>query len=280
MPCRSSTSDVGMLKTGPTFQTMVEYVSGCMICGRPLRYLEGQRPMTCSICHKEFMSNAECEAGHFVCDGCHRGDLSIIEASCLASTSLDPSVILTDLMLLPGVHMHGPEHHVLVGSSILAAYRNSGNDIDLPAALREMSRRGGQVPGGACGLWGACGAAISCGIGFSIITGSSPMSGESWGQCNTLTSECLAAIGSFAGPRCCKRDGYLAIIAAAKYIDDALDAGMTVPSSVGCLFSSENPQCIGERCPFRISRGRARPRSSPSRWAWSGRPRWHPWSWR
>ena len=54
--------------------------------------------MTCSICHKEFMSNAECEAGHFVCDGCHRGDLSMIEASCLASTSLDPSVILTDLM--------------------------------------------------------------------------------------------------------------------------------------------------------------------------------------
>lgn len=124
--------------------------------------------MTCSICHKEFMSNAECEAGHFVCDACHRGDLSMIEATCLASTSTDPSEILTELMLLPGVHMHGPEHHILVGSSILAAYRNAGNGIDLPSAMREMSRRGGQVPGGVCGLWGTCGAAVSCGIAFSI----------------------------------------------------------------------------------------------------------------
>lgn len=259
---------------------MDEHVSGCMVCGRPLRYLEGQRLMTCSICHKEFMSNAECEAGHFVCDACHRGDLSMIEATCLASTSTDPSEILTELMLLPGVHMHGPEHHILVGSSILAAYRNAGNGIDLPSAMREMSRRGGQVPGGVCGLWGTCGAAISCGIAFSIITESSPLSGESWGRCNTVTSRCLASIGSFAGPRCCKRDGYLAVTAATEYLNGTLDAGMTVPSAVVCRFSSENPQCIGARCPFRVSRGRARPRSSPSRLGWSGRPRRRPWSWR
>ena len=259
---------------------MDRHISGCMICGRPLRYLEGQRLMTCSICHREFMSNAGCEAGHFVCDGCHRGDLSTVEAVCLASTSSDPSVILTELMLLPDVHMHGPEHHILVGSSILAAYRNAGNDIDLPAALKEISRRGGQVPGGVCGLWGTCGAAVSCGIAFSIITGSSPLSGESWGRCNTMTSRCLAVIGSFDGPRCCKRDGYLAVTAATEYIDETLDAGMTTPSELGCRFSSRNPQCIGARCPFHVSRGRGRPRSSPSRSGWSGRPRRPPWNWR
>lgn len=28
-------------------------------------------------------------------------------------------------------HMHGPEHHIMVGAALLTAYKNAGGDIDL-----------------------------------------------------------------------------------------------------------------------------------------------------
>ena len=104
--------------------------------------------MECAICHRTFPSNADCENGHFVCDGCHSSGADSVTEVCLGSSSKDPLEILTTLMRSPGVHMHGPEHHVLVGSALLAAYRNAGGDVDLPFALRELKARGSQVPGG------------------------------------------------------------------------------------------------------------------------------------
>ena len=224
--------------------------TGCIICGAPLRYHGSQEPMECAICHRTFPSNADCENGHFVCDGCHSSGADSVTEVCLGSSSKDPLEILTTLMRSPGVHMHGPEHHVLVGSALLAAYRNAGGDVDLPSALRELKARGSQVPGGICGLWGCCGAAVSCGAAYSVLTGSTPMSGDSWGRCNTMTSRCLAAIGAIGGPRCCKRDGYTALIAASGYISETLGVRLEPDAGVQCGFFRDNIQCIGARCPY------------------------------
>ena len=79
-------------------------------------------------------------------------------------------------MAQPAVHMHGPEHHILVGSAIISTFHNCGGDVDLNAALDEMKNRGEQAPGGICGFWGCCGAAVSCGMAISIITGATPLS--------------------------------------------------------------------------------------------------------
>ena len=49
---------------------------------------------------------------------------------------------------MPFCHMHGPEHHIMVGSALLTAYHNAGGQIDLPKALSEMISRGSKVPGG------------------------------------------------------------------------------------------------------------------------------------
>ena len=75
-----------------------------------------------------------------------------------------------EMMEQPFCHMHRPEHHVMVGSALLAAYKNAGGEIDLPEALLEMMNRGKAVPGGVCGFWGACGAGISTGMFISIIS--------------------------------------------------------------------------------------------------------------
>jgi hypothetical protein len=94
-------------------------------------------------------------------------------------------------MSLAFCHMHGPEHHVMVGAALLTAYRNAGGQLDLPRALQEMLHRGKQVPGGACGYWGACGAGLSTGMFVSIATGSTPLAKEAWGLSNRMTGLAL-----------------------------------------------------------------------------------------
>ena len=133
----------------------------CIICGSPLKYLENDELMECAICHKKENSKTACVKGHYVCNECHTQGMDSIVGVCLAETSKNPIEIIQKMMALPFCHMHGPEHHVMVGSALLTAYKNAGGDIDLKTALYEMQKRGKQVPGGACGFWGACGAGIS-----------------------------------------------------------------------------------------------------------------------
>lgn len=48
-----------------------EHFSGCLICGAPITYRAESSIQTCSICHKEQLTNAVCENSHFICDACH-----------------------------------------------------------------------------------------------------------------------------------------------------------------------------------------------------------------
>ena len=221
----------------------------CLICGAALRYLESDERMTCAICGKTELSRAHCVNGHYVCNDCHTQGLDSIIALCLSHTSRDPVAIVRDMMAMPFCHMHGPEHHVMVGAALLTAYHNAGGDIDLPEALQEMIRRGKEVPGGICGFWGSCGAGVSTGIFLSIITHSTPLSEESFGLCNRMTARALEKIGTVGGPRCCKRDSYLAIYAAIDFVRENLGVEME-KNAVKCIHSAQNNQCLGNRCPF------------------------------
>ena len=221
----------------------------CLICGAPLEYLTVSVPMTCAVCGRTEDSKTRCTRGHYVCHSCHTKGLDEVFSLLLGETSRDPAAILKKLMRLPTCHMHGPEHHVLVGAALLTAYKNAGGKIDLPAALREMQSRGKDVPGGACGFWGACGAGISAGIFVSIVTGSTPLGGEAFGLSNRMTAAALCAIGEIGGPRCCKRDSFLAIREAVAFVREHLGVPME-SRPVVCSFFPANNQCIGGRCPF------------------------------
>ena len=222
----------------------------CLICGAPLKYFESERPMECAICRRNENSKTACENGHYICNECHTQGMDSIIGVCLSETSKDPIGILRKMMALPFCHMHGPEHHVMVGSALLTAYKNAGGDIDLVKALSEMQARGKKVPGGACGFWGACGAGVSTGMFVSIVTGSTPLAHEAWGLSNMMTSSALGAIAKVGGPRCCKRDSYLAIIKAVEFAREHLGVEMETPD-VKCIHAAQNNQCIGERCPFK-----------------------------
>jgi hypothetical protein len=221
----------------------------CLICKAPLEYLLEDVEMECSICHKKERSKTRCTNGHYVCNACHTSGIDSIFGVCLSETSKNPAEILNRLMKLPFCHMHGPEHHIMVGAALLAAYHNAGGDVDLLKALPEMKSRGQDVPGGVCGFWGACGAGISTGIFISIISGSTPLSGEAFGLSNRMTAKSLEEIGTIGGPRCCKRDSYLSILAAIEFVKEHFGVEMQKPEIV-CGFSAQNNQCIGKRCPF------------------------------
>ena len=137
----------------------------------------------------------------------------------------------------------------MVGAALLTAYKNAGGELDLERALQEMYSRGKQVPGGACGFWGACGAGISAGQFMSIATQSTPLAQEPWGLSNQMTSKALGSIGEVGGPRCCKRDSYLSILASIDFAKEQLGVEMTRSIPV-CSHSAQNNQCIGKRCPF------------------------------
>ena len=205
----------------------------CLICKAPLEYLTQDEMMECAICHKQELSKTRCVEGHYVCSDCHTQGMEILEK----------------MMSMPFCHMHGPEHHVMVGAALLTAYKNAGGELDFPKALQEMYSRGKAVPGGACGFWGACGAGVSAGQFISIVTGSTPLAVEPWGLSNQMTAKALGSIGKVGGPRCCKRDSYLAILAAIAFAAEHLHVPMEKSLPV-CTRSGQNNQCIGKRCPF------------------------------
>lgn len=221
----------------------------CLICREPLEYLEEDQMMECAICHKQELSKTRCVQGHYVCNDCHTRGMDRILDLCLHEKTKNPIQILENMMSMPFCHMHGPEHHVLVGAALLTAYRNAGGQVNLFQAISEIYRRGRSVPGGACGFWGACGAGISTGMYWSILTKATPLAGDAWGLSNQMTARALGKIGEVGGPRCCKRDSYLAIIEAAGFTEEHLGISLETQPVV-CSRSAQNNQCIQSRCPF------------------------------
>ena len=171
-------------------------------------------------------------------------------AVCMSSDSKDPVKILRKLMSDPDIPFHGPVHHSLVPFAMLTAYKNSGGDIDLEDTIKTAHKSGSIIPAAVCGHWGSCGAALGCGIAFSIITGDGPLAKEIWSENQVMVSRCLAEIAKYGGPRCCKRDAYLAIPLAVDFYNDYLGVDMETPKKIVCGVSKNNSTCLKEVCPF------------------------------
>ena len=135
----------------------------CGVCGTELVYGEAPVSSNCAYCGTREDTLIFCPNGHYVCDSCHRRDaLSVVDLLVHTSRSTSPHELLETLMAHPSVPMHGPEHHVFVPCSLVAAVRNSGHPVPRKA-VQEAVRRGSKVPGGWCGSHGVCGAAAGGG---------------------------------------------------------------------------------------------------------------------
>ena len=230
---------------------MVSHAENCLICGAGLVYSATATTAACHLCGAQHQTNALCSNSHYVCDTCHATEGIVFIGQHAGTTShKNPVAIATEMMRHPGVKMHGPEHHYLAVAALLAAYRNAGGVVDLAKALENAEQRAKKVPGGICGLWGSCGAGIGTGIFISLVTGATPLSGKEWSLANTMTSRSLDVIANHGGPRCCKRNTWLALLQAAAYAGEQFQIIMEVPDSIVCEFSHRNKQCRNTACPF------------------------------
>jgi hypothetical protein len=229
--------------------------TGCLLCGKDLTYLKASTKLKCVYCKRTFTADVHCAEGHYVCDACHSAEaLAIIEQSALASTSKDPMEIAVMVMKHPNVVMHGPEHHFLVPAALLSAYYNvSGNAKEKKEKIAEARNRSEKVLGGFCGSHGTCGAAIGTGIFISLITESTAISKDEWSLSNMMTSRSLSSIANSGGPRCCKRDTFLAIREACEYLLTHFKTELEMTHRVQCEFSSMNKECLKYDCPFYVA---------------------------
>ena len=165
-------------------------------------------------------------------------------------TSAVPTEIFEHIISKGYMSIHGPEHHILDGACILAAYRNAGGPLDLDAALDRLMAEGLRMPGAMCGLWGICGAITSIGAALAIIDGTGPLSTDgTWGDHMAFTASAIGELSRINGPRCCKRDAMIAFKNGIDYFNAHYPVHLewAAPS---CHYSSQNAQCIHERCPF------------------------------
>ena len=224
----------------------------CMICGDELIYSSENKELECIYCGKTYESNTSCKSGHYVCDACHsKNGIDIIYDYCLKTDKNNPMKMAIKLMKNSSINMHGPEHHFLVPAVLLTSYYNVIGQKDIKEKrLRITRERAKKIPGGICGNYGNCGAGVGAGLFISVILGATPLTGESWGLANEITGNILLKVGKIGGPRCCKRNSFLAIEEASKFVDKLgiklyeYDKHETI-----CEFKRFNKQCI-KRCTY------------------------------
>ena len=174
----------------------------------------------------------------------------LIKEELVKSTSKDPIEIVKEIMHKDFVNIHGPEHHFPDGAAFLVAYNNAGGNIDVVRCLDELAKRTIKMPGAMCGYWGICGSLASIGAALSIIHGTGPLSADEFYKHNMeYTSKVLADMSKIGGARCCKRNAFLSLSHAVKFVGEKYGIKMEI-QKIECEFSPLNAQCLRDKCPF------------------------------
>jgi hypothetical protein len=229
----------------------VQYKSGCALCGKELQYFDQPEEVRCVFCDGMFTSQAKCVDNHYVCDACHSASANdLIERFTIAGASKDPFEMALTLMKSPNVKMHGPEHHFLIPAVLLSAFYNTvGRPEEKEQRIQKARKRAENVLGGFCGFYGDCGAAVGTGIFISVLTDATPLSKEEWRLSNLMTAQSLFAIANAGGPRCCKRNSFLALREAAQFVKAHFQTEMgTGLDHSPCEFHEFNKECRKTEC--------------------------------
>ena len=96
---------------------------------------------------------------------------------------------------------------------------------------------------------GICGAAIGVGVAISAILEATPLTPDlrSTAQKGTLTA--LELIADIKAARCCQRDSWLALQAAAEVSKETLGLRITADKHMVCSQMDSNQECMGRKCP-------------------------------
>jgi hypothetical protein len=91
---------------------------------------------------------------------------------------------------------------------------------------------------------------VGTGIFISLITDSTPLSDDGWRLSNLMTANSLEEIACHGGPRCCKRDTFLALQSAQIFLARNFDVSLPIDEPIMCGFSESNKECLEGACPY------------------------------
>ena len=175
---------------------------------------------------------------------------NLIKQEIVKCNSKDPINIASEIMRKDFIGIHGPEHHFLDGASFLTAYKNAGGAIDLDRCLDELAKRTVKMPGAMCGHLGVCGSLASIGAALSVIHNTGPLSTDDYYKHNMeYAAAVLSEMSKIGGARCCKRNAFLSLSYAVKFVEEKYGVDMKI-GNFKCDFSSLNKQCLKKECPF------------------------------
>lgn len=184
----------------------------------------------------------------------HKDEAKVIEFiknKCLNYGGKDPIELSVDIMNNDLVRMHGPEHHFIVPAVLVTCLHNYKNDNENLAEKLEIADKRAKIetPRVCTFKQGSCGAAQGTGVFMSMYLGRDEMDEDSWSPSNEIIAESLKRVDESHGPRCCKRDTYMALETAVKYLRDKF--AVNLPSSEAkCTFSLRNDGCGHEDCEY------------------------------
>lgn len=174
----------------------------------------------------------------------------LIKKECKKAVSKNPIEIAKGIMHGEYISIHGPEHHFLDGAVFLTAYKNAGGQIDLEQSLDKLADRTKMMPGAMCGYWGVCGSTTSIGAALSVIHETGPLSSDDFYKNHMeYTSKAISIMSKLGGPRCCKRNAFISLSEAVKYVYEKYGVKMEL-GKINCDFSPRNEQCLKTKCPF------------------------------
>ena len=94
-----------------------------------------------------------------------------------------------------------------------------------------------------------CGAAVGTGIFMSVILNSTPLSVQERKLSNLIVADSLKTIALSGGPRCCKRDCFIALETAISFVYEHLNIKLG-SSDIKCIFLNNNNECLHENCRY------------------------------
>lgn len=227
--------------------------TSCFFCSNQFMDLNASEDLKCYYCKEMHDINKKCIKGHYVCDSCYNSLLAndLIETYCINSNLKDPFEIAITLMKNPKIRMHGTEHHFLVPAVLLSFYYNIKNAYDdKEIKINQARKKVEKISSGSCESFDNCGAGIGTGIFISLITNTTSLSKYEFKLRNLMTAKSLFSIDSYGGPRCCKRNTFLAITEAVNFLNEIFGIKTQINKNIKCDFNPFNKYCIKNECSF------------------------------
>lgn len=227
--------EIGRLlcESGDTFP-LSSPLSKCPVCGTLLtHHRPGEKPHLCDACRHTLITQD-------------------ISQALLAHRSTSPVNITLDVMVRPSFNICGKEFLYLICGSLLTAYSNVAQSIDLPKQLRQAQSLTDHIPGGACSLWSSFGTAMAAKVFIGMLA---DLNGLHALKRDLERNFLFKVLGEIASTnmykeviRCCRHNAVIVLSGATAFVQEYFNLSLCDPVHPTCSFDNFPHTCGQTSC--------------------------------